>query len=266
MRCKLSAYLRLVMFSHTLFSLPYGICALLLIKPRPQRVFLILLALLAARTLANALNRMLDLKFDRLNSRTADRPLCKGEISQGDTLVFSAVCAAVLFLAVLLLEAQLVFLLPFAIFLFAFYALTKRFTAACHFVLGGVCALSVVGTCMACGRPVIWPLAAACAFSVAGFDILYAIEDIDFDRAFMLHSVPASCGARYSVLLAALCFFGSAACIGTVLEIAGLCLYTVFCVALILAFAGAYRAAAYHMNRVAGVIILSVFGIHFIMS
>lgn len=266
MRRKLAVFLRLVMFSHTLFSLPYAVCALLLVRPDVWQVLLVLLALISARTLANAVNRLVDRKYDGWNPRTAARPLCTGEADLWDTFVFSAVCAGVFFLSVLLLRPQLVLLLPVAVFLFIFYAWTKRFTAACHFVLGAVCSLSVVGVCLGCDAPVQWRLAAACAFSVAGFDILYAIEDIAFDRAFALHSIPALCGPRLSVLIAAASFFCSAACMGSVLPVAGVCLYAVFCTAIALAFAGAYQMAGYRMNQAAGGILLLLFGIHYIVS
>lgn len=266
MRRKLAVYLRLVMFSHTLFSLPYAVCALLLVRPGLLRSILILVALVSARTLANAVNRLVDRKYDAWNPRTADRPLCTGEASEWDTFVFSVCCAALFLAAVLLLRPQLVLLLPAAVVLFVFYAFTKRFTAACHFFLGAVCSLSVVGVFLACDVPVRWLLVAACALAVAGFDILYAMEDVDFDRAFALHSVPARFGPRCAVPVAAAAFFASAACMGTVLPAAGVCLYAVFCAAAALAFAGAYQTAGYRMNQLAGGILLLLFGIHYIVS
>lgn len=263
---KAAVYFRLVMFSHTLFSLPYAACALLLLRPALHRCVLILLALLSARTFANAVNRMVDLRFDRQNPRTADRPLCTGEAAMWDTFIFSCFCAGVLLFSTWLIRFQLVLLLPAVGFLFVFYALTKRFTACCHFVLGAVCSLSVAGVCLACDSPVHWGLTAACALSVAGFDILYAIEDIDFDRCFALCSVPVLFGPRVSVWIAAVCFLGSAGFMGTVFKTAGICVYAVFCTAVFLAFSGRYKAAAYRMNQLAGVIITLLFGIHCIVS
>lgn len=266
MHRKLAVFLRLVMFSHTLFSLPYAVSALLILRPGPWQAVLVLLALVSARTLANAINRVVDRKYDGWNPRTAARPLCTGEAALWDTFVFCLVCGGIFLLSVLLLRPQLVLLLPVAGFFFAFYAFTKRFTAACHFVLGTVCSLSVVGVCLALDAPVLWGLVGACAFAVAGFDILYAIEDIEFDRTFFLHSLPALCGPRRSVLVASGSFFASAACMGRILPVAGLCLYAVFCVAATLAFSGAYKTAGYRMNQTAGGILLLLFGIHYIVT
>ncbi len=260
---KIKVYLRLVMFSHTLFSLPFAICALLLIHPNLKLYFLTVLSLVSARTLANALNRIVDMSIDIRNPRTAERPLCTGEISITDTCIFTLVTAIVFLISVIFINVQLVTFLPLLVLLFIFYALTKRITAACHFILGFICSLSVVGVCLACNSPIYWRLAAACALSVTGFDILYAIDDIEFDRAFGLHSIPAALGERQSVLVSAACLFASSYFSGTFLLSAGLCAYLISTASIVLAFMGYYKFAAYRMNQYAGVIRLLVFGINY---
>lgn len=263
---RVSVYLRLVMFSHTLFSLPFAICMLLLIQPRWHLSVLILLALISARTLGNALNRVIDKEIDIKNPRTASRPHCTNEISSKDILVFTLVAAAIFFLVTLCINPWLVLFLPPITLMFVIYAYAKRFTAACHFLLGGVCAMSVVGVCLACKTPINWRLVAACTLSVAGFDIIYSIEDIEFDRAAGLHSIPAAWGRKASILLAGACLFVSSHFSGTFLIVAGLCSYTISCCSIVLALRGNYKTAAYRMNQLAGVIRLVVFGINYIVK
>jgi 4-hydroxybenzoate polyprenyltransferase len=205
---RLRRFGRLIKVEHTLFALPFTLASMLLAArgwPRPATTGWILLALVAGRSLGMAANRVVDRHVDRKNPRTKDRELPSGQLSIIEVLVFMAVCAGLLLLAVTRLPPLCMNLLPIALVLLIGYSYTKFFTAASHFVLGAVLATPVVGSRIAITGVWEWDsvwLALAVMLWVSGFDILYACQDIEFDRRLGLHSIPARLGAAASLNLA----------------------------------------------------------------
>lgn len=208
---RLRRYGELTLFSHTLFSLPFGLLAMIWAAdglPPLKTFFWILLALVGARNGANAFNRIADLALDKKNPRTSGRPLADGRVSMTEAVILTLLCFGLLVLSAAMLNPLCLGLCPLAIGIFLFYSYTKRFTWLCHFVLGAACGGAPLGAWMAVrGRVDFLPLllAAAVCLWVAGFDILYATQDIDFDRTEGLHSLPARFGLRAALLLSAGC-------------------------------------------------------------
>lgn len=210
-----------VIVRHTLFSLPFAALAILLEtggRPPLWKTVLIIAAAVAARNAANALNRVIDAEIDGKNPRTAGRHIPAGLLSKRSLLVFAALMGALLVATAALLNPLCVLLLPAAAILVAGYSYTKRFTWLCHFWLGVTCAAAPTGAFVALsGRfePRYFALAAAVALWVAGFDIIYALGDIDFDRREGIHSVPARFGAQGARLVSAACHVGTVACLAS---------------------------------------------------
>ena len=206
---------RAVMFEHTLFSLPLALCALLLEtrgRPDPMTLVWILVAVFAARNGANALNRLIDRKIDAENPRTSQRDLPSGRVRARDLWILTAVCAGLFLLSAGMLNPLCLLLVPVGAVLIGGYSFTKRFTWLCHFWLGVTCSAAVMGSFLAVtGRFEIryFPLTIAAALWVAGFDIIYALQDIDHDRTHGIHSVPARFGRRGGLLIAALSHLGT---------------------------------------------------------
>ncbi len=217
-RSKLALIGDAVIIRHTLFSLPFALAAVLLeTGGRPSVVKLILIALAAAsgRNLANALNRLIDRNIDARNPRTAGRHLPSGTLLTRDLALFSIAMGAVLLASTAFLGPLCLALLPAAAVAIGGYSYTKRFTCLCHFWLGAACAIAPMGALIAISGKVFelrfFALSGAVALWVAGFDILYAVQDIDIDRKEGLHSVPARFGARGAHVLSALSHMGTIA-------------------------------------------------------
>lgn len=197
---KLKLYGDLVMFSHSLFALPFGLMGMLLAANGlpPARVFFwIIVALVGARNAANALNRLIDARYDTWNHRTAHRHLPRGLVSGSEVLVLSIIGFALLLLASWQLNPLCLKLAPVALFILVIYSYTKRFTSACHLVLGFACGIAPTASWLAVtGRFALPPmlLSAAVMCWVAGFDIIYATQDVEFDRRVGLYSIPARFG------------------------------------------------------------------------
>ncbi|GHU88375.1 4-hydroxybenzoate octaprenyltransferase [Clostridia bacterium] len=210
---------KLVMFSHTIFSLPFGLIAMLWARGGvpPLGTFLyILAALVFARNGANAFNRIADRKIDAENPRTANRPLQSGTVKLRDARIIVIICFAALAFCAWRLNTLCLLLLPLAIFIFVFYSYTKRFTWLCHFILGLACGGAPVGAWAAVtGTLTLTPflLGGAVCFWVAGFDIIYATQDIDFDRSRKLRSVPARFGKTHALVIAALSHAAAVGCL-----------------------------------------------------
>jgi 4-hydroxybenzoate polyprenyltransferase len=182
-------------------------------RPPLRPLLLAILAAAAARNAANALNRVIDARIDARNPRTAGRHLPAGILSSKALLVFSALMGLIVVVAAALLNPLCVALLPVAAILIVGYSYTKRFTWLCHYWLGVACAAAPMGAFLALsGRFEFryFVLAGAVALWVAGFDILYALQDIDFDRKEGIHSIPARFGSRGARLLSALSHLGTA--------------------------------------------------------
>ncbi|NLW80218.1 MAG: UbiA family prenyltransferase [Desulfovibrionales bacterium] len=191
---------RMVKIEHSVFALPFAYLGMLWSAGGwpGWRVFLALtLAMVAVRSFAMAVNRLADLFIDVKNPRTRTRPLVTGELSPGETRVFVAVCALVFVGACWLLNPLCLALSPVALVWSALYSFTKRFTPLCHFFLGSVLGLAPLAGWLAVNpsiavTPVL--LGVGVTFWVGGFDILYACQDVDFDRQEGLHSLPAYLG------------------------------------------------------------------------
>ena len=194
------ALLSFVRFSHTIFALPFALAAACLAQmeiPPVATLGWILLAMVGARSLAMALNRIIDADIDAANPRTASRELPSGRLAMGQVLAFSAVSLAVLLIAVSQLPEETWVLWPVPVAAFVIYPLAKRVTWLCHLALGLTIGIAPMGAWLAVTgdlevAPILLGLAVACW--IAGFDIIYALLDIDFDRDHDIQSVPARFG------------------------------------------------------------------------
>lgn len=199
----------LVMFSHTIFSLSFALISMLLASngfPSPYVVFWILVAFMGARTGANAINRVIDAEIDKKNPRTATRQLPQGLLKKKEVILFSTACFLVMILGAYMLNPLCLLLSPIALFLLIIYSYTKRFTWACHLVLGVTSAAAPVGAWLAVTGKITWlPLfiGAANTLWVAGFDIIYGSQDYDFDTANGIHSIPSRFGVKNALHIAA---------------------------------------------------------------
>lgn len=206
---KVHDYGTLVMFSHTIFSLSFALISMLLASkglPSFYTVFWILVAFMGARTGANAINRVIDAEIDAKNPRTAIRQLPQGLLKKKEVIVFTVICFLIMVIAAAKLNTLCLLLSPIALFLMIIYSYTKRFTWACHLVLGITSAAAPVGAWLAVTGKLSWlPLfmGAANTLWVAGFDIIYGCQDYDFDRANGIHSIPAAFGVKNALYIAA---------------------------------------------------------------
>jgi 4-hydroxybenzoate polyprenyltransferase len=200
-----------VKFSHTVFALPFALASMVLAArddhgwPGWRKFLFILAAMVAARTCAMAFNRIVDRKFDRANPRTASRHLPAGKISLASAWMLCGLSGAA-FLGVAYGINEICFYLsPVALFLICFYSLTKRFTDFTHFYLGASLALAPIGAWLAVTGGLALPplvLALAVVCWLVGFDIIYAIQDYEFDRRHGLHSLVVRWGARNALVFA----------------------------------------------------------------
>lgn len=199
----------LVMFSHTIFSLSFALISMLLASkglPSPYVIFWILVAFMGARTGANAINRVIDAEIDKKNPRTATRQLPQGLMKKKEVILFSSLCFLVMIIGAYMLNPLCLILSPIALFLLIIYSYTKRFTWACHLVLGITSAAAPVGAWLAVTGEISWlPLfiGAANTLWVAGFDIIYGSQDYDFDTANGINSIPARFGVKNALHIAA---------------------------------------------------------------
>ena len=201
---------RMIKIEHSVFALPYAWAGAFLAArgmPSARSLIFLTIGMIAARSFAMAFNRLADLPFDRDNPRTQQRPLVTGVISQKQTWAFCALMAIIFIAACAALNTVCLWLAVPALLFAAIYSLLKRFTALCHFWLGATLGLAPLAGWLSV-NPSSLGLAAillfwAVTFWVAAFDIYYAFQDMDFDVAFELHSVPASLGADTALTLAA---------------------------------------------------------------
>lgn len=204
---KVLDYGTLVMFSHTIFSLSFALISMLIAGNKHLNfgtIFWILIAFLGARTGANALNRVIDAEIDAKNPRTAVRQLPQGLMNKKEILVFVAICFLVMVFAAWRLNTICLILSPIALFLMIIYSYTKRFTWACHIVLGITSAAAPVGAWLAVtGKISLLPMVMGVANTlwVAGFDIIYGAQDYDFDTKNGIHSISARFGVKNALLI-----------------------------------------------------------------
>ncbi len=205
---RLGVYLAFVRFSHSVFALPFALAGALLasrVVPITWPVVgWILLAMVAARSAAMGFNRLVDARMDALNPRTAGREIPRGAMSIGEATGFVVLASAVFVYASWRLNTICFVLSPVALAIVFWYSLAKRYTTWTQLYLGLAMAVAPVGGWLAVGgrggwEP--WLLATAIGLWVGGFDVLYACQDIEFDRAHNLHSIPARFGVARALNL-----------------------------------------------------------------
>ncbi|MFZ5449038.1 MAG: UbiA-like polyprenyltransferase [Thermodesulfobacteriota bacterium] len=207
----LSELLEMIKIGHSVLALPFAFMGAVMAArglPDARTMFLILVAMVGARSAAMAFNRLVDARFDAANPRTADRALPAGKISRRATILFIVASAAIFMGAAAQLNRICLALSPVALLVILGYSLTKRFTAASHLILGLSLGLAPVGGWLAVRGDLdlaVLVLAGAVVCWVAGFDILYALQDEDFDRKMGLFSLPARVGSSWARRLAAIC-------------------------------------------------------------
>ena len=206
-------YLSLVKFSHTIFAMPFALIGFVLglryhfihqtkVDQVGLKFILVLVCMVTARSTAMAFNRYLDRHFDKLNPRTAIREIPAGIIKAEKALVFIGINMAIFITATFFINSICFYLSPVALFVILFYSYTKRFTYLCHLVLGIGLSLAPIGAYLAVtGSFDVLPLlfSFAVIFWVSGFDIIYALQDIDFDQSQSLYSIPSQWGLKQSL-------------------------------------------------------------------
>lgn len=196
---------------HTIFALPFAYMGLWVAargNPAWSVVGWVTLAMVGARTAGMAVNRLIDLPLDRLNPRTKSWPVPAGRVKEPFLVGIAASAAGLFFLAASRLNPLCLRLAPWALLLLVLYPYTKRFTWGCHFWLGAVLGAAPVGGWLAVtGRwdPTVLPLFFGVGVWVAGFDILYALLDLDFDRRHGVYSIPQRFGVKPALAISRLC-------------------------------------------------------------
>jgi 4-hydroxybenzoate polyprenyltransferase len=220
---RLATYLSFVRFSHSVFALPFALTgALLALRSTfalpaavgkdsitstdiAWRVVWIVVAMVAARTAAMGFNRLVDARWDAKNPRTAMREIPRGAMSRREAIVFVVIASVVFIGASAQLGPLCLALSPVALAIVFWYSLAKRFTSYTQLFLALAMAVAPVGGWLAAGGPLAaaepWLLGAAIGAWVGGFDILYACQDLDFDRAAGLKSIPVRFGVRSSLVI-----------------------------------------------------------------
>ena len=231
---RLTTYLSFVRFSHSVFALPFALTGALLALHRAPalpsdvawRVLWIVVAMVAARSAAMGFNRLVDAKFDALNPRTAMRELPRGVMSRTDAALFVGVASVVFVYAASRLGRTCLALSPVALAIVFWYSLAKRVTAYTQFFLALAMAVAPVGGWLAAGGAIDaaepWLLGAAIGAWVGGFDILYACQDLEFDRAHGLQSIPVRFGVRRSLALSRIMHVAAVVCLAALAAVADL--------------------------------------------
>ncbi|SDC76053.1 4-hydroxybenzoate polyprenyltransferase [Candidatus Frackibacter sp. WG12] len=202
---KIKLIMKLVKFEHTIFALPFAYMGAVLAAqgiPSWGKVLWITLAMVGARSAAMAWNRLVDWEIDADNPRTKDRVLPKNLLSRLEVVIFIIASLTLLLISAWNLNPLAFKLSPLAVFLLIFYSYTKRFTWLCHLVLGFTLGMAPVGSWIGVtGQISLAPFLVGIAvmFWVAGFDIIYAIQDYEFDQEHGLYSIPAKFGPQTSL-------------------------------------------------------------------
>ena len=197
---RLAVYLEAVKFEHTIFALPFAYLGMALAArglPTLAQFIWVTLAMAGARTLAMGANRLIDARLDALNPRTAGRALPRGRMSGAEMVALCLASFAVLTISAWQLNPLCLLLLPGAVVVLVGYPYTKRFTWLSHWVLGLADGLAPVGGWIAVTGQLAWEpvvMGLAVGLWIGGFDLIYACQDVDFDRANGLYSVPAQFG------------------------------------------------------------------------
>lgn len=190
----------MIKFEHTIFALPFALIGALLAGqglPTLQQILWIVAAMVGARSAAMTFNRMVDFRFDRLNPRTEGRALPKGTLSMTFAIAFTVLTSSLFIFSASRLNPTCFYLSFPTLAILFFYSYTKRFTALSHLFLGLGIGLAPLAAWLAVSGEFAWPpvlLSAAVMFWVAGFDVIYALQDMEFDRKNRLFSLPARFG------------------------------------------------------------------------
>jgi 4-hydroxybenzoate polyprenyltransferase len=226
-------FLELIRFSHTVFALPFALFSAVLAWQQPDVVFRVrdvaglLLCMVFARSASMAFNRLADRRIDSQNPRTAGRHLPAGLLSVTAVTLFTGICGAGFVASTLLFlpnRLPLILSLPVLAFLLG-YSYAKRWTSLAHFWLGAALMLSPIAAWIAITGGLAWPpvlLGLAVFFWVGGFDVIYACQDVDFDRSARLRSIPARFGVGAALKLAAVSHLLTVVCLAALWWTAGL--------------------------------------------
>ncbi len=210
---KFQKYLSLVKFSHTIFAMPFAMVGYFLAIKTEGNSFnvkillLVVLCMVLARSAAMAFNRMVDVRYDRKNPRTMNREIPSGEISLFAASVFVFLTSVLFIVTTWFINPLVFYLSPVALIVIFVYSFTKRFTSLCHFVLGLGLALAPIGAYLSVTAhfaflPILFSFIVL--LWVGGFDILYALQDDEFDKSLNLHSIPVKVGRKTSLVLSTL--------------------------------------------------------------
>lgn len=208
---RLINYSKLVKFEHTLFALPFALIGFFFALKQDDSVLdlklliLVLLCMVFARNAAMGFNRYLDREFDKLNPRTALREIPAGILEPKSVMLFVLLNSLFFITATWFINNLCFFLSPVALFVILFYSYTKRFTPLCHFVLSLGLAIAPMGAYLAVSGKFDWlPLLLSLVvfFWVSGFDIIYALQDEEFDKDFKLKSIPSLIGKKRALNVA----------------------------------------------------------------
>lgn len=207
---KLKIILEMIKFEHTVFALPFAIMSAFIAAdglPQMAKLGWILVAMVGARSCAMAFNRLADAEIDSKNPRTSTRAIPAGLITKGSVWVFTLVSAGLLICAAWRLNPLAFALSPVALAVIMGYSFTKRFTALSHLWLGLALSISPVGAWIAITGRFDWtPIVLCCVVLLwtAGFDIIYACQDVHFDKKHGLHSIPARIGIRWALWISSM--------------------------------------------------------------
>jgi len=207
---RIKLYMEMIKVEHTIFALPFALTSSLIAAngfPTFYQTFWIILALFGARTAAMSLNRLIDAEIDAKNPRTANRHIPRGLVKKTEAVVLAIVGFLLMVFSAYKLNPLALKLSPIAIFVLVLYSFTKRFTYLCHIVLGIAVALAPLGAWVAVKGDISLSailISLSVALWVAGFDIIYALQDVEFDRREGLYSIPAVLGEEKALILSKL--------------------------------------------------------------
>lgn len=215
-------YFSLVLFAHTVFAMPFALIGFFLaVSNNPQlfqwhKLLLMLLCMVFARNAAMAFNRYLDRNIDAINPRTAERDIPSGKISAKGALAFTLINCLLFIVCTALINTICLYLSPVALAVVLGYSYTKRFTPLCHLILGLGLSLAPIGAYLVIAEsfalaPLFFSMAVLCW--VSGFDIIYALQDEEFDKAHNLRSIPSWLGKKKALQVSSLLHVLSALCI-----------------------------------------------------
>ena len=235
------AYADLIKLGHTFFALPFALSALCLAYLKGfsfgySKIFWVIMAFVGARAAAMGFNRIVDRDVDALNPRTKMRPSVTGKISIFDAKIFTAISIVLFFVSAGMIN-WLCFVLAFpALFVLLGYSYAKRFTFTAHYIVGIALAIAPVGAWIAVAdsfNPQILALSLALLFNISAFDLIYALQDMEFDKSHKLHSIPAKFGRKITLILSGISFAVATICLIATGLLFHLNIFYFICVAII---------------------------------